>query len=204
MPPARHLRNRAAVVRSTGALKEKAQTNIGIGFLGAAIGSKESYPLKVLAEVLSGQNGRLFVNLRDKKSLAYSISAFSKEGVDPGMFGVYIGTAPDKKDAAIQGILAELNEVREKKVTPDEILRAKRSLIGGYELGLQEVSSQASDMANSELYGLGFDYSKRFADRIEAVTEDDILKAAREYLTLDAYTISIVGPNGPSPAEGAK
>ncbi len=195
---------RAAGVRSTGAVKDKAQTNIGLGFLGASIGSRDSYALRVLAEVLSGQGGRLFINLRDKKSLAYSISAFSKEGVDPGMFGVYIGTAPEKKDAAIQGILAELTDVRENKVQPDEILRAKRSLIGGYELGLQEVSSQASDMANNELYGLGFDFSKRFAERIEAVTGDDILNAAREYLRLDAYTISIVGPNGAPPANGAR
>ena len=196
--------DRAVEIRTTGAVMDKAQTHIGIGFLGTSIGAKESYPLRVLAEVLSGQGGRLFLNLRDKKSLAYSISAFSKEGVDPGMFGAYIGTAPEKKEAAIQGILAEITDVRDNKVRPDEILRAKRSLIGGYELGLQEVSSQASDMANNELYGLGFDFSKRFADKIEAVTENDIQNAARDYLRLDAYTISIVGPNGAKPVEAVK
>lgn len=196
--------DRAVEIRSTGAVMDKAQTHIGIGFLGTAIGSKESYPLRVLAEVLSGQGGRLFVNLRDKKSLAYSISAFSKEGADPGIFGVYIGTAPEKKEAAIKGILAELSDAVENKIKPDELLRAKRSLIGGYELGLQEVSSQAADMANNELYGLGYDFSKKFADRIEAVTEADIQNAAKDHLRLDAYTISIVGPNGALPVEGAK
>lgn len=195
---------RQAETRQTGAVKEKAQTNVGIGFLGTRIGSPDSYALKVLTEVLSGQGGRLFVNLRDKRSLAYSLSAFSKDGVDPGLIAVYIGTAPEKKDQAIEGILNELKEIRETKVSPEELNRAKRSLIGGYEIGLQEVSSQASDIANNELYGLGYEFYKTLPGRIEAVSADDVLEAARKYLTLDAYTISIVGPNGTETKTGNK
>ncbi|MBI5345313.1 MAG: insulinase family protein, partial [Deltaproteobacteria bacterium] len=181
-------------IRKTGAAKEKAQTHIGLGFLGVNIGSDDSYALKTLSEILAGQGGRLFVNLRDREGLAYSLSAFSREGVDPGLFGVYIGTAPDKKDAALSGIMRELASITALKVNDDELKRAKGSLIGGYTIGLQDVGSQASDMANNELYGLGYAFSKALPEKIQAVTADDVLRAGKKYITLDAYTISIVGP----------
>jgi len=189
-------------IRKTGAVKDKEQTHIGIGFLGTKIGDTDSYALKVMTEVLSGQGGRLFIDLRDTRSLAYSLAAFSKEGEDAGLIGAYIGCAPAKKDEAIAGILDELKQISTEKVTDDEIKRAKMSLIGGYEIGLQNVSSQAADMANSELYGLGYDFHKVYPEKIESVTKDDILRVAKKYLTLDAYTISVVGPNGQAAPQG--
>ncbi|MBI5328844.1 MAG: insulinase family protein [Deltaproteobacteria bacterium] len=181
-------------VKKTGDVKEKQQTHIALGFLGTTITSQAKYPLAVLTEALSSQGGRLFVELRDKQSLAYALSAFSKEGVEPGVFAVYIGTAPDKKDKAIDGILTELKKVITEKIPDEELKRAKSALIGGYEMGLQENSAQAPDMANNELFGLGFDEYKRYPGKIEAVTADDILKTAQRYINLDAYTLSVVGP----------
>ncbi|MDP2689836.1 MAG: pitrilysin family protein, partial [Deltaproteobacteria bacterium] len=183
-------------VRRTGGVREKEQTHIGIGFHGAAIKDEDRYPLMVMAEVLSGQGGRLFMDLRDRQSLAYSISAFSKDGADPGIVGVYIGTAPEKKDKAVSEIFKQLERMRDEDITEAELNRAKKSLIGGYEIGLQSVSSQASDAANNELYGLGYDFYRRFPEKINAVTAADVRRAAQKYLTLDAYAISIVGSNG--------
>lgn len=183
-------------VLRTGETREKAQVNVGIGFKGTTIGSTDSYALKVATEVLSGQGGRLFINLRDKESLAYSISAFSREGADPGIFAAYIATAPEKKDAAITGILRELGDIRTLGITEDELKRAKGSITGGFEIGLQEVSSQAASLANNELYGLGLDYNSVFPEKIEAITVADVLNAAKKYITLDSYAISEVGPSG--------
>jgi zinc protease len=118
--------------------------------------------MSILSGVLSSQGGRLFVELRDKLSLAYAVGAFSRSGVEPGIFAVYIGCAPEKKDEAIDGIMRELKKVITEKITEEEIQRAKNALVGGYEIGLQNVSSQASDMANNELFGLGHDYFQRY------------------------------------------
>ncbi len=181
-------------IEHTGEVKDKAQTNIGIGFIGPTLKDRDRYALSVLTEILSGQGGRLFVELRDKKSLAYSVSAFSRMGMDPGVFAVYIGTAPEKKETAIEEILKELERLTKEKVSEDELRRAKRSLVGNYEIGLQSVSAQASDLANSELYGLGYDHFRRYPGLIESVTAEDVLHVARKYITLDRYVISIVGP----------
>jgi zinc protease len=194
--PTLPIEERQEDIRTTGDVKEKAQTNIGIGFLGTTISGEDRYAMRILSEVLSSQGGRLFVELRDKLSLAYAVGAFSRPGVEPGMFALYIGCAPEKKDEAIEGIMRELKKVLTEKITEEEIQRAKSALVGGYEIGLQNVSSQASDMANNELFGLGHDYFKRYPAKIEAVSAEDILKTARKYITLEAYTISIVGPEG--------
>src|SRR3989337_2702503 len=85
-------------IKKTGDVKEKQQTHIALGFIGTTITSEAKYPLTVLSEILSSQGGRLFVELRDKESLAYALSAFSREGIEPGTFAVYMGTAPEKKD----------------------------------------------------------------------------------------------------------
>lgn len=183
-------------VHRTGAEKDKAQTNIGIGFKGVTIKDDDRFPLEILSNVLAGQSGRLFLELRDKRSLAYSLSSFSRPGVDPGIFGLYIATAPDKADAAITGLLEELEKIREVELDGGELDRAKRSLIGGYEIGLQSVSSQAADIANNELFGLGYDFSERYGEMVEAVTAKEVLEAAKRYLTLDAYVISTVGIGG--------
>lgn len=181
-------------VRLTGANLLKAQTHIGIGFPGVTVGHEDSYALKVMTEVLAGQGGRLFVELRDKRSLAYALNAFSKEAADPGIFAVYIATAPNKKDEAVAGIIGQLKALTETGITDEELKRSKGSIIGGYEIGLQEVSSQAVDMVNNELFGLGYGFSKEYPKRIEAITAEDVLSTARKYLTLESYVLSIVGP----------
>ncbi|VAV85285.1 hypothetical protein MNBD_DELTA01-1201 [hydrothermal vent metagenome] len=184
-----------AGVIKTGDRKDKAQTNIGMGFMGTDLEGDDQDIMSVLTEVLSSQGGRLFTELRDKASLAYSVSAFARPGLEPGLFGIYIGCAPEKKDKAIEGILNELRKITTEEVPEEELRRARNALIGGYEMGQQEVSSQASDMAINEVIGIGYDNYKKYAGKIEKITAKDVLRIAKKYITLDSYVISIVGPD---------
>src|SRR5262249_16382952 len=103
----------------------KQQSHIVIGFPGTTVADPDRFPLEVLSTILSGQGGRLFVELRDKKGLAYRISAFSLEGVDPGYVAVYMATSPENLNVAVAGIQEELAKVREKQITKQELERAK-------------------------------------------------------------------------------
>ncbi len=185
---------RQNVVKKKEVFKEKQQAHIAIGFLGATITSQDKYTLEVLSGIMSSQGGRLFIELRDKKALAYSVSVVQRDGIEPGFFAIYMGTSPDKVNDAVSGILNELEKVVKDGVTDEELIRAKSELIGNYEIGLQESSSQASDMTFNELYGLGYDEQKKFAQKIESITKEDILNAARKYIDLNAYTMVIVRP----------
>ena len=80
----------------------------------------------MLTQVLSGQGGRLFLELRDRRSLAYSVSALNVEGLAPGFFAVYIATAPDKLAEARRGMLerARGGARRRRRATRSSSVRA--------------------------------------------------------------------------------
>ena len=83
MPEARRRATREVVLE-----KKKNQAHVVYGFLALTIADPDLPALDVLTQILSGQGGRLFLELRDKQSLAYSVTAFDLEGVDPGIWGV--------------------------------------------------------------------------------------------------------------------
>ncbi len=188
LPPYRPLAPRKIEIS-----RDKEQVHLVIGFLGTTIDSADRYSLEVLEMVLSGQSGRLFTELRDRQSLAYSLSSFSLLGLDTGAFGIYIGTSPDKKEQAIKGIWEELNRVRESSVSETELTRAKNILIAQYELGLQTHSSQALEMALNETYNLGQDFGNRYIEKIEEVDVNSVLAVARKYILPDNFVMVSVG-----------
>lgn len=173
---------------------QKAQTQLILGFPGARVTDPWRRPLEVLATLLSGQSGRLFIELRDKRSMAYSVSATTLEGVDPGYFAVYMATSPEKVDAALAGMRDELQKLKEQPVGKDELLRATRYLVGSQQIGLQRNGARAATMALDACYGLGPERYLRYADEMEAVTADDVLEVARRVIDFGKETLVTVGP----------
>jgi zinc protease len=180
--------------------RDKEQTHLMLGMRGTSIHHPDRYALRVLESVLASQGGRLFVELREKQSLAYTVTARSLEGLDPFMFFVYIATSPEKTGVALEGIKKELIRVRESGVTAEELGRAKRHLVGSYEIDLQKNSALAAMLAFDERYGLGSQEADVYAQRILDVTHEEIQQVARTYLTVEDSSVVIVGPQ---PAAGA-
>ncbi len=174
--------------------KNKIQSHIVYGFLGTTVQSVDRFPLEVLNFVLSGQGGRLFLELRDKQALAYTVSASSQEGVEEGYFSVYMGTDASKLDTALAGIKAELRKVCEEPIPEAEIERSKRFIIGNYILDLQRNASVASLLAMQEIYHMPKGELHRFIDQIEKVTQQDILRVAKKYLRPAHSVLSVIRP----------
>lgn len=172
---------------------DKAQAHLVYGFLGTTIRGQDRYALDVLSSVLSGQGGRLFRELRDKRSLAYSVSAFSIEGIDPGYFGVYMGTSPDKVKQALEGIRAELDAVLQGPLPERELDRARRYLVGTHAIGLQKNSARAALIAYDDAYGVGADGYQRYEERIGAVTAERVLEVARRTIAPERGSLAILG-----------
>lgn len=173
--------------------RDKEQVHIIIGFLGTTLHDDDRFALEILDNILSGQSGRLFTELRDKKSLAYSLSAFSLVGLDTGSFGIYIGTSPDKREEVISSLWKELYQVMEQEVTDKELQRAKNVLISNYELRLQTHSQQAMEMALNEVYNLGQDHGSRYIKEINKVDKARIQEVARKYIQPEHYVMVTVG-----------
>jgi zinc protease len=173
--------------------RDKEQVHLVIGFLGTTLNDEDRFPLEVLDTILSGQSGRLFSELRDKQSLAYSLSSFSIFGLDTGAFGIYIGTSPEKKEQAIKSVWHELNTIREEKVEEVELSRAKNILISQYELAMQTHSAQALEMGLNETYDLGQDFGNKYIEAIKNVDATEVLQMARKYILPKSYVMVAVG-----------
>ena len=174
--------------------KERAQCHLVVGFRGLSVDDPDRHALEVLVQLLSGQGGRLFLELRDRQGLAYAVSAMNVEGVAPGFFAVYIACAPEKLDAARAGIFAELDRVLQRTPDESELERARRYLIGNHAIDRQRSASRATHMALDARYGLGPAAAWNYPDEIAAVDGETLLRVARRVLDLEAYTLALIRP----------
>jgi len=172
--------------------RQREQAHFVLGFPGLSMMDSRRWAMDILCSVMSGQGGRLFLELRDKQSLCYSVSAFSQEGLAPGYFGVYMGTAQEKLETAEAGIRAELQKLVDGGITEEEMLRSKRYLTGTHEIALQRASSRCTSMSLSEAYGLGYDSYAKFTSRIQAVSLDDVKALAQDVIRFDRAVMSVV------------
>lgn len=170
------------------------QAHLVIGFRGLSLADEDRFALDVLTQILSGQSGRLFLELRDRRSLAYSVTAANVEAMAPGFFATYIGTAPEKLDAARAAMLAELRRAIDAAPSEAELVAAQRHLVGNFGIDLQRSSTRAAHVAQDALFGLGADAHLRYAERTLAVTREDVLRVARRVIDLRAPVTAIIRP----------
>lgn len=175
---------------------EKQQSHIVYGFPGLTLKDSHKYTLQVLQAILAGQGGRLFVELRDKASLAYSVSPLRMEGIEGGYFGAYIGCSPEKAETAIRMMKEEFTKLAEKKVSAEELLRAQRYLIGKHDIELQKNSNITSAILFDHIYGIDFLETYKFAERIRGVNAESV-QALASRLFAQPAVISLVGPSSP-------
>lgn len=173
---------------------DKQQAHVLVGFPGLNVRHADRHCLEVLAAVLGGQGGRLFLSIRDRQGLVYRISAFSLEGLDPGYFAVYGATSPDKVDRLVGSIRTELRRLRTTPVDPAELARAKRYLVGSHDIALQQRSTVSSSLAFNDLYGLGYDEYLRYPRSVRAVTVRDLQRVSRSILAPRKEVVAIVSP----------
>lgn len=174
--------------------KEKEQTHILLGFPSAPIDHPDRFAIDVLSATLAGQGGRLFTNLRDKESLAYSVTFMAGPGLEHGFAAFYIACSPEKANDATKAFWREIYHLLEAPISQQELERAKTWLIGDHEIDLQTNAAQALDIAINELYGLGFNFSEQYLKNIKEVTKEDVQRIAKKYLTPKNYVLVQVGP----------
>lgn len=169
------------------------QSIIMLGYLGAGVKSEDYAPLKLLSTYLgNGLSSRLFVELREKRGLAYDVSAFYPTRLDFSQFVMYMGTAPDNTAIAVEGLKTEAERLCQQTLDDYELSAAKNKLLGQYALGKQTNGEIAHLFGWYETLGLGLPFDSDFQEQVSRVTAEDAQRVAQTYL--QSPYLSLVGP----------
>lgn len=177
-------------------LKEKAQGVLMVGYCGADIFSPDRFALELIDEASSDLGSRFFVRIREQMGLAYYVGASQMQGLVPGLFLFYLGTDPQKIGPVKAALLEEISKLASEGLTADELARAKKKMIGQQQIANQSNDSFGYMAALDELYGLGFNHYKTLEREVEAVSLEDIRRAASKYFQNQPYVLAIVRPPG--------
>jgi predicted Zn-dependent peptidase len=163
--------------------RDARQAQILVGFLAPPLAHPDYAPVRVLATVLGGgMSSRLFVELRDRRGLAYSVGVLATARTGPALLAPYLGTAPPNAEAALAGVLGEVDRVRAERVEERELARAKAYVLGNLAMDRRTSARHAWYLAFYDLVGAGWDWPRRFADAVQAVTAEDVARVAQRYL----------------------
>jgi zinc protease len=172
---------------------EKEQAHVLMGYRSFDLRDNRRHTLQIIQSILAGQGGRLFLELRDKESLAYSVSPTRLEGLEGGYFGAYIGCSPEKTKKALSMMKIEFEKLVSEPVPQEELDRAKRYIIGRHDIDLQRTSSIASSILYEDLYGLDYTEIFHYKDFVSEISAEDVRRVAAEIFSGPTIT-AIVGP----------
>ena len=157
------------------------QVHIIVGGLGTTIFDEDRYAIRLLQNILGGQSGRLFIELREKKSLAYTVSPMSLEGMERGYVGTYIACSPQKKEEAITGIRSVLEKLAKTGPSASEMRRAQEYFLGRRAMDLQGDASLAAHYSLEQVYGLPLQTDAEITKRIQKISPKDIQHVLKRY-----------------------
>ena len=175
--------------------RDRAQTALALLFPGPARHDLRRYSAAMIASVASGLGGRFFDELRDKRSLCYTVNAFASDRRLIGTFGSYIATSPEQEDAAREGLLAEFRRLREEPVTAEELERAQTYAIGTHAIRQQSGGAVLGDLIDAFLFGSLAELSDH-DDRVRGVTVESMQAVASEFFDPSRRVEGIVRGTG--------
>ncbi len=172
--------------------KDKEQSHVIVGWQALSLTDPERHTLEIIQAIMAGQGGRLFIELRDKNSLAYSVSPIKMESLECGYFGGYIACSPDKVEKALGMFHDEFKKISTELISTEELSRAQKYLIGQHDIGLQRKSSICNLIAFDHFYGNDIFESMNIAGTYQKITREQIRTLAEKIFS-KPYVTSIVG-----------
>jgi zinc protease len=190
-PPAAAALGKATALRVD---RPKNQAIVTIGYPGAEITSPDRPVLELIDMASSDLGSRFMDRIREKLGLAYFAGTTQLMGPTPGAFLFYLGTDPGKLDRVTGEFRDEIAKLAAEGLTPEELARAKKRLLGAEAIRNESNSAMALATALDELLGLGANRSERRKAEIDAVTLEDTKRVAKKYFDQPGSVEVIVAP----------
>jgi zinc protease len=172
------------------------QARVSIGLPSVRRDDPDVYALEVMNEILggSGFSSRITRTVRSNEGLAYEAGSSLWFGAYyPGTFRAGLQSKSETTTRAITLVLAELQRMREGRVTPEELDAVKHNLIETFPSAFSSAAARVALWASDEYTGRPPSYWTTYRDRIAAVTAEDVQRVAREHLKAEQLRILVVG-----------
>ncbi|MEN9558353.1 MAG: hypothetical protein RL141_722 [Candidatus Parcubacteria bacterium] len=175
--------------------KKTEQVQMALAFYGLPMGHADTDAATLLATVLGGSmSSRLFIEVRERRGLCYSINASHQPMEDTGIFSVMAGLDRSRVDEALKTIFRELKKAATAPMKADELRRAKDHLRGKLLLAFEDSSTQADWYGKQWMFRRTLDTPEVRMRRIERVTAADIRRVARALFRPDRMARAVIGP----------
>src|SRR6476646_8875117 len=187
-PPSTHAR---IALRDKKSLE---QTHMCLGVPSYPLPHAERFACYVLNTLLGGgMSSRLFQNIRERQGLAYAVFSELNPYRDTGCLSIYAGTSVESARKVVESITREFRQLKEQRVTDEELRRAKDHLKGSLMLGLESTGSRMSNLARQEMYFGKFFTLDELLESIEIVTADDVRRIAQTFFDPKQIALTILG-----------
>jgi len=163
--------------------------------LGTTRDNPDYYAIEVFNQFFGGSfSSRLFSNIRSKKGLAYAVSGeVGTEYDHPGMVQMFLGTKSHTTAAAIDAFNEELDALKTKPATPEELTKAKDAILNSFVFRFDSKEKVLRERMAYEFYGYPADFLERYRAGIAKVSIEDVSRVAGKYVHKDKLAILVVG-----------
>jgi zinc protease len=195
MPPYQDLQTPRYAIKTEKYKMEKNQAHIITGTLTVPVNHEDRFALMLLDQILGGQSGRLFVELRDKRGICYAVQTIGEAKLNnKGWFGIYTSTSPEKVDASLEVIRAELKKLYSLGVNDMELENSKRYILSDYDSRKQMALNVSNMLAYNELFERSIDYYNKFPQFIKQAKRGDVNAVIKKYFSPDRFTTLVLVP----------
>ena len=177
--------------------KKKEQAHLILGFRGNSREHKDRFTEAILASILGGgMSSRLFIEVRERRGLAYAIRTSLEHYIDTGYIGTYAGVDVNRVEEAITVILKEHYKItnQESGIKNQELNKAKEYIKGHLALALEDTKDVASFFGENELMLDKVETPEEVFKKIDEVKVEDVVRVAKEFFKPERLNLAIIGP----------
>jgi predicted Zn-dependent peptidase len=170
------------------------QSEVRIGYPALARSTPDYFPVALMNRMLGGQfTSRVNLNLRERHGFTYGAFTTFRFQKAAGPFVAQGGIVTEKTDSSLTEFISELTIMRDKGLSPEELVYAKKGMTGNFALAFETPAQIAGALQNIVLYGLPDDYYTNYLVNIDAVKLDEIQRVAKQYLDVLNMAVVVVG-----------
>jgi predicted Zn-dependent peptidase len=175
--------------------RELEQTNVALSMRALARKDPDRYAFDIMNTALGrGMSSRLFQEVRERRGLAYSVSAGGARYSDTGSLTVSAGVTRAHQEEAIEVIVAELRKLVDEPVGDEELQRTRDYAAGSFRLSLETPMSRGQRFGTQLLIDGEIESPEETVEGLRAVTAEDIQQVAARVIGPGVFSIAVVGP----------